>query len=173
MFEKLSIILNKIAEYFTMILMGSMLVIILIQVVSRYIIGKSTPWTAEIAMYLMVWIALVGSSIIIKEEKHAAILFFIKKFSDRNKIIVKLLNNLVIIIFLIALITGGLRYAINHWNSISPATGLRRTWGYLSLSVGGSLMLFQVLFNSYKGITSLITGEYEVEIKIIDEDLGV
>ncbi len=173
MFEKISDVINTIVEYLTTLMMGVLLIIVLIQSGARYVFGVSTPWTAEIAMYLMVWIALVGSSMIIKEDKHAAILFFLNKFSDRNKIIIKLINNLVIIFFLVVLTYHGYFYAINNWHSISPATGLPRTYGYLSLSVGGAIMLFQILFNTYTGINSLITGDYDVEVKIIDEELGI
>ncbi len=173
MFEKISYYINKMVEYVSILMMGSLLIIILIQSGARYVFGRSTPWTSEIAMYLMVWIALICSSMIIREDKHAAILFFLKKFSNRNKIIIKLINNLVMFLFLIVLTYEGVFYALNNWNSISPATGLRRTWGYLSLSVGGFLMLIQLLFNSYKGIKSLLTGEYDMEITINEEELSV
>ena len=172
MIKKISEKLNRIIEIITIFLMGSMLIVILIQSFSRYALNKSTPWTAEIALYLMVWIAMLGASIIVKEDKHAAILFLLNKFSFKNIIKIKLLHNLVILVFLYFLITGGVRYALNNWNSISPATGIRRTFGYMAIPAGGVFMSIQLISNSLENITVLLTKKVkDKEIDLISQKI--
>ncbi|SDL11545.1 TRAP transporter small permease [Halarsenatibacter silvermanii] len=160
MIPKLSRRLNSLIEKAITGMIGLMLALVLIQVVARYFLGASTPWTSELSRYLMVWIALVGASVLSKEEKHAAVNLFKNRLPPRLRIIIEVFINILILLLLFILVLRGFRYSFDYWNSISPATGIRRTWAYLSLPVGALLMFLQTLSNTIIKIDYLFNRRF-------------
>ena len=53
---------NKFNEWFIIVLMSAMCLVLLAQVVSRYVFGKPLTWSEELARYMFVWLALLGSA---------------------------------------------------------------------------------------------------------------
>lgn len=53
---------DKINEWFLVILMALMCLDLLAQVVARYVFGKPLTWSEELARYMFVWLALLGSA---------------------------------------------------------------------------------------------------------------
>ena len=53
---------NKLNEYFIIGLMAAMCLVLLAQVISRYLFGKPLTWSEELARYMFVWLALLGSA---------------------------------------------------------------------------------------------------------------
>lgn len=53
---------NKFNEWFIIALMAAMCLDLLAQVISRYVFGKPLTWSEELARYMFVWLALLGSA---------------------------------------------------------------------------------------------------------------
>ena len=117
----------------------------LIQVFWRYVLRLGTPWAEEIALYLMVWVALMGASSVSRERKHVSIIVITRRLSPRAAALLRLIVSLLVLVFLAVLLVEGLIYALRFWDSRSPATGISRTWAYLALPVGSLLMIGQTL----------------------------
>ena len=58
----LSLIEEKLEEYFLVISMIAMVVIIFLQVVMRYVFNNSLTWSEEIARYIFLWQIWIGVS---------------------------------------------------------------------------------------------------------------
>lgn len=54
--------INKFNEYFIIALMAAMCMVLLVQVISRYIFSNPLTWSEELARYMFVWMALLGSA---------------------------------------------------------------------------------------------------------------
>ena len=53
---------NKFNEYFIVALMAAMCLVLLVQVISRYVFSHPLTWSEELARYMFVWMALLGSA---------------------------------------------------------------------------------------------------------------
>ena len=78
--ERISALVNKVATNATVVFFTIMTLIVWIQIFFRFILGGGIVWSEEIAKFLMVWMALLGSSILFREGSHIAINYFISKF---------------------------------------------------------------------------------------------
>ena len=141
--ERTSAVVNKIASSATVVLFTVMTLIIWVQIFFRFILGGGIAWSEEIAKYMMVWMALLGSSVLFREGGHIAINYFISKFSFLRYILIS--HALVSAALFILLIYYGIDYATFGFKLISPASGISKFWPYLSIPVGGAFLLIQAL----------------------------
>lgn len=139
--EWMSLVVNKIATHISILFFIIMTLIVWVQIFYRFILGGGVAWSEEIAKYLMVWMALLGSSMLLREGRHIAINFFISKFSFLRYILMG--HAILSAALFVLLIYYGIDYAIFGFKSISPASGIRRFWPYLSIPVGGGFLLIQ------------------------------
>jgi TRAP-type C4-dicarboxylate transport system permease small subunit len=139
--ERMSAVVNKIAINATVVLFTIMTLIVWAQIFFRFILGGGFAWSEEIAKFLMVWMALLGSSVLFHEGGHIAINFFISRFSFLRYIL--MFHAILSAILFVLLIYYGIDYAAFGFKSISPASGIRKLWPYLSIPVGGGLLLIQ------------------------------
>jgi TRAP-type C4-dicarboxylate transport system permease small subunit len=141
--DRVSLVVNKIAVNATVILFTTMTLIVWMQIFFRFILGGGLAWTEEIAKYLMVWMALLGASILFRDRGHIAINFFISRFSFLRYILI--FHAVVAAVLFVLLVYYGTDYAIFGLKSISPASGIKKFWPYLSIPVGGFFLLIQAL----------------------------
>ena len=122
------------------------------QVFLRYMFKYGLPWGEELARYLNIFVILLGSGLVIREEGHPRIDIFYELFSQKWQKIIGSFFSLLVIVFLVILIWQGISLCIFSWNDFTPALRIRRTYPYLSLPLGGLFMLFHQLVkwrNSY------------------------
>ena len=71
---------NRIWDDFTLFLFICLLVAATLQVLSRYVLEAPLPWTEELARFLLVWVAFLGSASVARRKMHIAVEFFSNKF---------------------------------------------------------------------------------------------
>lgn len=134
--------INTFLERVSTILFMVMTLIVWAQVFFRYVLSGGIVWAEEISKYMMVWMALLGASVVYYENGHIAIEFIIAKFRRSIKWI-RIFHVVVALFVFILLIVCGFDYAEFGKRLISPASGLRKFWPYLAIPVGGIFLLLQ------------------------------
>lgn len=147
-----------IASHITVVLFIIMTLIVWAQIFVRFVLGGGIIWAEEIAKFLMVWMALLGSAVLLAEGGHVAINYLIEKLGRFHRYILMLHAILGAVLFIL-LIYYGIDYAVFGWKSIATASGIRKFWPYLAIPVSGCFLLIQaiarfahLLLNDYKTI---------------------
>lgn len=134
-------------EYFAVASLIITSILVFIQVVLRYAFNISLVWSEEIARYLIIWFILIGSSIAVREKAHASVDAVVEFLPLLPKRIFSILANLTGIVFCFVLIWSGWTTVttVIEFGNVTPAIGLPMAIPYLSLPVGGGLMLIRFL----------------------------
>ena len=122
----------------------------------RYFVGSSTIWAEEINRYLLIWLTLVGASVVLKQGGHVRMTIIYEFLSEAKKNYLNLISQ--VIIFLYSCVITYLSFEYVHG---SYSDGYRSTtplmvylWiPQLSLCIGWVLMTFR----SFDLILSLIS----------------
>ncbi len=84
------------------ILLVIMVSIEFINVVTRYFIHYSMAFTEELAVYLLVWVTLLGTSLAFREGSHMAVTFLYNHMRpSRKKLLYILVNTLSVVFFVL------------------------------------------------------------------------
>lgn len=137
--EKLSCIIELICISILVI----MTIIVLVNVFFRYVLSSGIPWAEEVSKYIMIWMVMLGSSVVFYKEAHISIDILIEKLKYKNWI--RVFHIFLILIFLCILIYSGFIYADFGKKLLSPTLKISRYWAFMSIPVGGILMFIQSL----------------------------
>lgn len=100
--------LDKILGAGLVALMTIMVVAVLWQVFSRYVMQSPSSVTEEMARYLLIWIGILGAAYAAGQQDHLAINLLEEKLNKENKKKLRILINVLIIFFSVTvLIIGG------------------------------------------------------------------
>jgi len=137
---------NRIWDDFTLFLFICLLVAATLQVLSRYVLEAPLPWTEELARFLLVWVAFLGSASVARRKMHIAVEFFSNKFKGKVAGVVNTLLYLIMAIFLAILFYGTLVMFESSWPvHAGTMPWLRMSWVYLGAIIGVAVMLIYVL----------------------------
>jgi len=139
--------IEKFIEYFIFALLSSMSIVIFLQVVFRYIIRYSLPWSEELSRYLFVWLALMGAAVGVKKNAHFGVDILVRRLKPKNQKILYLIGSLFILFFLCVIIFEGVKLTINNWTQLSPAMRIPMSFPYSSVPASFLLMLVYIVKN--------------------------
>lgn len=143
--KKIDSFINNLLSNITIILIIMMFLIVILEVISRYVMRVPFFWTEELARYLMFYMVMIGSSITLREERHPALLFIIEKFPKKFKKIWKIVLDILLVIVLLAIFKESLKMAIDALIMKTPALRIAFFWVYLGLPIGAILMLYEIV----------------------------
>jgi TRAP-type C4-dicarboxylate transport system permease small subunit len=113
-----------------------MLLLVMSQVVFRYLIQVSVPWTEEAARWFYAWQIFLGSSLAMRDRLHLQITVLLDRFSGKPKAVLDLLAALTGLGFLAGIIWGSLLMIRAVYPVQAGSFPVSTSYLYLSIPVG-------------------------------------
>jgi len=108
--------------------LGSIVIIMIVQVFFRYVLNHSIYWSEEIVRYLFIWFVFIGGAIILRDNDHIGIDYFIQQLPSRIISIIEKINMLAVIFLSFFFIIAGFLWVFKIRESYSPALSLPINW---------------------------------------------
>ena len=145
MFRKFKKALDRSLEVLVTVCMAVLVVDVVWQVFTRFILRDPSSWTEELATFLMIWVGLLGGSVALNRGAHLGIDYFMLKLSVRKRLYTQVFVFSAVAVFsLLVLVIGGIQLVqitlMN--NQISPALELKMGYVYLALPISGFFLVF-------------------------------
>ena len=120
----------KIEDWLTVIVMGTLALITFANVITRYFTSQSFAWTEEFSVFLMIVLALVGSSAAVARDRHIRIEYFSDSGSmARRKTLARFGAIMVALLFaLIGVLSVRLVWDDYRFDETSPGIGVPQWW---------------------------------------------
>ena len=120
----------KIEDWLTVLVMGALALITFANVLARYFTSQSFAWTEEFSVFLMIVLALVGSSAAVARDRHIRIEYFSDSGSmARRKKLSQIGAVLVALLFtLISVLSSRLVWDDYRFGETSPGIGIPQWW---------------------------------------------
>ena len=144
--------IDKVLEWGLVFLMSILVIDVLWQVTSRYIMNSPSSFTDELAGFLLIWVGLLGAAYVAGRREHLAIDLLIQRSKPRRKFQLEVIISIVIVIFsLTVMVIGGtwLVYTRFYLSVKSAALGLPLGIVYLVLPLSGILIAYFDIDNLY------------------------
>jgi TRAP-type C4-dicarboxylate transport system permease small subunit len=126
-------------------LMGWLLVVLFLQVFTRYVLNDPLSWTEEVARYTYVYIVFLGSAAAISHRTHVGIDFVVKSLPMRAQWLVAFAMNVLILFTLANLLYWGYRAALRQWTLPLVVLDIPYTWVYIVVPVAAALMTIRTV----------------------------
>jgi len=145
-FSSISSILDKISRAIVLIASSIMVLAILLQVFCRYVLNSPLSWPEELTIYLMAWLAFIGSAVAVKSSEHIGVDLLLVFLPERAKVLLLFIVKLIMMIFAVFLFKAGLQFALFGWPMISDALRISMFWPRLSMPVSGLIMAIHLTY---------------------------
>ena len=86
--------LTKSLQWLLIVAMTLLVFDVVWGVLTRYVGGEQASWTEELARFLLVWVALLGSAVAFETKSHLGVDYFVGKFDVGVQKGLKLLSHL-------------------------------------------------------------------------------
>lgn len=146
-FDKIFATISKISQFIAACFLLIMICTVTIQVFGR-IFKFSLPWTEEVGTYSLIWMTYIASVAVTVRGEHLTVDLFLNRYTPAMKRVVRVLIDLMIVIFCGMLMIFGFQLCQNKiiLNGRTPALQISRLWIYLSVPIA---MTFNSLFVLY------------------------
>ena len=151
----------KTLEVVVMLATAVLVLDVIWQVFTRYVLKDPSTWTEELATMLLMWVALLGACVAFNRKGHLGVDYFVSKLSVKNKIAVELFTHLVVAFFAIIIIYGGYRIVAFTLltNQLSAALEIKMGYVYLVLPISGLFILAVAIETAIEKANTLLTSK--------------
>ena len=153
-------LVDKCLERLLMGLMALLVIDVLWQVLSRYVLASPSSFTDELAGFLLIWVGLLGAAYVTGQEGHLAIDLLVRKADAAWQRRLRALSYLVIALFAVAvMIVGGswLVYTRFYLGVTSASLQVNLGYVYLVLPLSGLLTAYYAIDSLYAQISAFKT----------------
>ena len=143
--------IDKIIEVVLVALMSILVIDVLWQVFSRYVLTAPSSFTDELAGFLLIWVGLLGAAYVAGKNEHLAIDLMLQKMKGIKKRRLQTIINMVVGVFaLFVMVFGGcwLVYTRFYLGVNSAALALPLGYVYVIVPISGILIIYYSIDNS-------------------------
>lgn len=156
--EKIYHLLNKAIETFLVLIFSLLVLDVVWQVVSRYIVGQSSSFTEEFARFALIWLTVLGAAYINgQKEGHLSMDFLLSKLPlEKQKKRQKIIQLIMAVFALVVMIIGGgnLVYITLKLGQISPALHVPLGFVYAIVPISGAMIIFFSIYHIKRTLKS-------------------
>lgn len=133
--------LTHLVEATAVALLALETVILLIGVIWRYGLDAPLVWSDELASTLFSWLAILGAVVAVQRGEHMRLGAFVKRMPEAARLWLDGFAQLVVCVFVGAIIVPGGQHALSQMAITTPALGIPDGLRAAALPVGALLML--------------------------------
>jgi TRAP-type C4-dicarboxylate transport system permease small subunit len=145
--------INKIIEKAMIIIFSLLVIDVLGQVFSRYVLSNSPSFTEEFARFSLIWLSILGMAYLSGQKSHLTMDYLYNKLTEEKRKKVSIMIEFVIMLFsIVVLIIGGgnLVYITLSLGQMSSALHVPLGYVYAIVPFSGVLIIFYSIFNILK-----------------------
>ncbi|MCY1723347.1 TRAP transporter small permease [Prolixibacteraceae bacterium Z1-6] len=143
--------IDKSLEIVLVAIMSILVIDVLWQVFSRYVLSAPSSFTDELAGFLLIWVGLLGAAYVAGKNEHLAIDLMLQKLEGAKKRRLQTIINAIVglFAFFVMLIGGSwLVYTRFYLGVKSAALVLPLGYVYLVVPISGILIIYYAIDNS-------------------------
>ena len=150
--------IDRILEILVVVVMVVLVLDVVWNVVSRYLLNAPSSFSVELARYLLIWVGLLGGAYASGKKEHIAISLLPQKLQKRNpakrRNLDILINILIILFALFVFVIGGSRLMFIAFKMSQVSATMQIPMGivYLALPLSGLLIIFYSVHEIVHGL---------------------
>ncbi len=139
---------NRLLYWVIVVQVGALAAMVNLQVFNRYVLDYVLGWEEEVARYLMIWSSFLAASYALWQGEQLGMEFVVKLLPERWRRAVRILGNLLCIVFLAVIAYQGFVWMMpQQLDQVSPSLGITMAIPYAAIPVSAVMMIWvEILF---------------------------
>ncbi len=138
---------EKALEYSLLLLIATVVILVLTQVISRYVVQLPFIGIEELARLVFVWACFLGTGLGVIRGRHISIDFLVRLLPPGVVNLLSIITLLMVLMISAIMVTHGSYFAINRWSFPDYSTALLypRSLFYVPVPVSGAIIFVYTL----------------------------
>ncbi len=137
-------------EYYAVLVIISSFLVLILEVISRYLLGSSLEWSDEIARLLLIWMTFTGMGLAILERKEIFVRTFRQRLSAKGRRLWQASLELLALGFNVFLLLFGLQMTHFSWGMKTESLELPFSFFYASIPAGALVSIVYLVYRLRK-----------------------
>jgi TRAP-type C4-dicarboxylate transport system permease small subunit len=160
-FRSIKKVLDRSLETLVMVVVAVLVVDVLWQVFTRFVLRNPSTWTEELAIFMLIWVSLLGAAVALNRGAHLGIDYFVGKLSPKKRLYTEIFVFLCISAFsLTVMVIGGIDLVTStlKLEQLSPALGIKVGYVYLAIPISGFFLVLYSVIGLVERLAQLFKG---------------
>ncbi len=137
----------QLLDFLQVTLFSGLVVLSFASVFMRYVLNYSLTWAEELARYMFIWLVYLGAALCVRRRKHIVMDIVIASMKPGLKKVFSLVNNAIMLAFVLVLAQQGFRMMPILGTQASTALQIPMSFIYAAVPVGAVLMAFYLVLD--------------------------
>lgn len=145
-------VVDKTLEWVLVFLMSILVLDVLWQVFSRYVLSSPSSYTDELAGYLLIWVGMLGAAYVAGRKEHLAIDLLLQRSSAERRYKLEMIISIIVTIFAVSVLIVGGSWLVStrlYLSVKSSALSVPLGYVYLVIPISGLLVTYFNIDNMY------------------------
>jgi TRAP-type C4-dicarboxylate transport system permease small subunit len=165
--------LDRSLELLVIVVVAVLVVDVLWQVFTRFVLKNPSTWTEELAVFMLIWVSLLGAAVALNRGAHLGIDYFVGKLSPQKRLYTEIFAFFCIFIFsLTVMVLGGINLVSStlKLGQMSPAIGIKVGYVYLAVPISGFFLVLYSAIGMFERLIPLFRdGRIQPQVNRIEE----
>ena len=158
--NKIKFVFDKILEVLGIICLSIMTIMIVYQVIARYVFNSPSAISEAMAQFLFVWMIMFGSAYVYGTLEHLTIDILKDKFSPKVNLVVEIITFICLFFFaLFVSVIGGYLYTTGQVKQIDAALHISKSIMYASVPFTGVITMYYAIYNCVRSVLNYKEGK--------------
>lgn len=154
--DKIKRILDLFLRYVTITIFSVSTILVIYQVVARYVLNKPSSWSETAITYSFIWLVMLCGAYVFGQKEHMNMAFIRNKFSRKIQIFLEIVCELFTeFLAIVPMIIGGYSGALGQMNQIEPSLKIPMGVVYSVIPFAGACIVFYCVYNQVALINEL------------------
>ena len=133
-------------------LFRSMTLIMIYQIILRYVFSSSSLWSEELTRYMFAWLVMLAASVAVRRNTHLKIDFLVDAMPLRIRLIMEIVSYTLVLGFLLYLLMLSIQLVGHTTRNISTGLLIPMAIPYSCVTIGSCLMTLSCVEYLWKRI---------------------
>ena len=134
-----------IVRYVCVFMLAILVAVVFYIFLGRYVFHNSPMWGEPLSLFLLTWMSILGSSLVLRTNEHLRVTMFDSKMSKKQLLATDILATVCIFVFAIFMIVYGSQLMKQARSNTMAGLNIQYKWMYLAMPVTGVLYLFALV----------------------------
>lgn len=143
--ESVDKVVFGIVKHVCVLMLGALVAIVFYIFVGRYFLHKSPMWGEPMSLFLLTWMSILGSSLVLRTDEHLKVTMFDEKMKKGQLLATDLLATVCILAFAVFMFVYGRQLMQQARTNTMAGVNIPYAWMYMSLPVTGILYILAMI----------------------------
>jgi len=144
--ERINNFLMKIELWFGITILAIMLIVITINIITRYLLNSPIFWSEELSRFLFIWFGFLGAAYSLGCQKTIRFTLILDKMSPKAILITNIITNIMLLAMFLVMLYPAI-YVIRFKTILTPALQVPVYYFYAIFPITLVIMVFHVSNN--------------------------